>query len=389
MVFLGTPDDVQKALGKLTYQSFVTNRIDTVTISIWDGAEGLCLAERKYRTFSLRQGCGTRSCSFDIGVRNYVPPEGDEGSPVSGKSAEPFTLSTLPIPFWIGGIGLLGLSVVVAYRVFCAPAARIRKSRFAKTPALPGFDDPDEGDPLAMTEFEAKMISEMQGFRAELKSDALHLLEINTPEKPPRSQEKTKRRGKKEKKAQKSKKDMPLSFGSVDAIEELDALCTPERRRRATQYPVETQTHPPALHPLPSGTPLRGASTSPPPLPPRGASTSVSVRQEFGLHKLDFSESSSGPGPEGEIARFHGRNPMSMTSQEMSTIASLAASRNANWQPTLQELASVQEHVNMLRSQTLSSVGISSLGSGGTVDEQSTARDRGERRTESGKWQQD
>lgn len=111
LIFFAEPHNVQMAFDGMTYQSVISDIVDTVNITVLDGANGDCLNEAKFRTESVRLGCLQLSCSFNVVVhgRNVVHNH------VSNRD--------VPIQAYLSG----GVSVcVLAYLVFwrCSPYIR-------------------------------------------------------------------------------------------------------------------------------------------------------------------------------------------------------------------------------------------------------------------------
>ena len=70
MGFLGTPTQVSLALNGLQYQISHANVVDSVTLSIYDGAGGECLDDRG-QSASIRDGCLMRNVTFYVNVLGY------------------------------------------------------------------------------------------------------------------------------------------------------------------------------------------------------------------------------------------------------------------------------------------------------------------------------
>lgn len=92
LTFFAEPSHAQEALDGLVYQSVFSDVVDTVNITIRDGANGDCLDETKFRTDSIRRECWRASCTFYVTVQGSVSDQ------------ERFLGSSLPTQVWISAI---------------------------------------------------------------------------------------------------------------------------------------------------------------------------------------------------------------------------------------------------------------------------------------------
>ena len=68
------PSDIQAALNGLTIQSLTPNIVDTVNITIFDGANGNCISSASLSKTSYRPKCYTTSVTFQITVNGFTNP---------------------------------------------------------------------------------------------------------------------------------------------------------------------------------------------------------------------------------------------------------------------------------------------------------------------------
>ena len=76
MVFIGAPEDVQRALYGMKYVSYEPYTEDYIDITLYDGSQGDCL--REFSTPSLRPTCASSSCRMHVNVTSYWQGLDDE-----------------------------------------------------------------------------------------------------------------------------------------------------------------------------------------------------------------------------------------------------------------------------------------------------------------------
>lgn len=71
LIFFAEPSHAQMALNGMVYQSVISDVLDTINITVFDGVNGDCLSETKFLSGSMRQGCWQTSCQFNITVGSH------------------------------------------------------------------------------------------------------------------------------------------------------------------------------------------------------------------------------------------------------------------------------------------------------------------------------
>lgn len=71
LIFFAEPSYAQMALDGMVYQSMVSNIVDSINITVFDGANGDCLDEAKFKPGSIREGCLRNSCAFNVAVGGH------------------------------------------------------------------------------------------------------------------------------------------------------------------------------------------------------------------------------------------------------------------------------------------------------------------------------
>lgn len=115
LIFFAEPHNAQMALEGMTYQSVVSDIVDTINITVLDGANGDCLDEALFRTESIRLDCLQASCAFNVTVH--------------GRDVAHTNLSNrdLPIQAYLSGsVGLCVLAYIVYWR--CDTFLKSRKT---------------------------------------------------------------------------------------------------------------------------------------------------------------------------------------------------------------------------------------------------------------------
>jgi hypothetical protein len=126
MVFIGTPSSVTAALNVLRYQSYESNYTDSITLTVYDGADAQqgdgdqCISATYQSTSSIRTSCMIASCAVSVLVR----PQARDLPPVAAQGYWNGYVST---QLWaiLGVAGVLMLSLFsrwlyVGYRAACA-----------------------------------------------------------------------------------------------------------------------------------------------------------------------------------------------------------------------------------------------------------------------------
>lgn len=72
MTFVATPSNAETLLSRLTFKSFEAKVDAIVTIRVYDGAGGDCLAKSQFKTFSLRRSCGVSESSIVVHVKEFA-----------------------------------------------------------------------------------------------------------------------------------------------------------------------------------------------------------------------------------------------------------------------------------------------------------------------------
>lgn len=102
LVFVAQPINALMALDGMLYQSLASSVVDTINVTMLDGANGDCLDETKFQTESIRRECWRLSCTFNILVESRGVDEDDLLS------------SGLPAQFWISfSVGSLILVYII------------------------------------------------------------------------------------------------------------------------------------------------------------------------------------------------------------------------------------------------------------------------------------
>ena len=119
------PSAIMSALNGLTYVSTSARHLDTINVTLYDGAGGLCLDDSQLGPGSLRRGCFATSVSVRVNVLDYagMAATGSAAAAAASASAGLAVLTTMPMQVNVVG-GVLGALVLLltlrcCYRRVC------------------------------------------------------------------------------------------------------------------------------------------------------------------------------------------------------------------------------------------------------------------------------